>query len=116
MAVTTTIGIVRHVSGLRTVVELTRQDRAPIPPVSRPPRERAIDLLAFAFIRDRAADGSPLSVIAEVLNAAGFCHPRGPWTKHSVKVWIERLRRREIPGVEPPPPLTQALQPRPIVG
>jgi DNA invertase Pin-like site-specific DNA recombinase len=95
---------IEWVSGVRTTLRVTRADRAPARPPKRPPGPwREIDPGAYPFIRNRVATGMALSAIAEALNAAGVPHPRGVWRIKSVQRAIARLRRGEIPGVEPPP-------------
>jgi DNA invertase Pin-like site-specific DNA recombinase len=97
---------VEWVGGARTALELTRQDRTRARPAYVPRRRLwPITLTTYQFIRDQVATGTPRRVIVDSLIATGARHPRGPWTLKCVLLAIGRLRKRRVPGVEPPPPL-----------
>lgn len=103
---------IEWVSGMQTPVPLTRQNRAPARPASYS-AHKLIDPAAYPFIRERAALGMTVPAIVEALNAAGFRHPRRVWRPQSVNWAIARLRRGEVPGVEPlpaPPTLTDHVR------
>jgi DNA invertase Pin-like site-specific DNA recombinase len=104
---------VEWVGGARTVIGLTRQDRAPARPTSRRRprlgltrrRPLLIPLATYQLIREQMAAGVPAQAMADMLNAAAVLHHRGPWTTKRVHQATSRIRHGHVPGVEPPSPL-----------
>lgn len=104
---------VEWVGGARTVIGLTRQDRAPARPISRRHprpgltrrRPLLIPLATCQLIREQMAAGLSAQAIADMLNAAAVLHHRGPWTAKRVHLASYRIRHGQVPGVEPPPTL-----------